>query len=125
MKQIKCELFGENEYLFFNVMRLMQLEKATGRKITELMSDSLSLGDLMIAYEVGFAKKKRNAAWYADKCDQLFEEGVTLTELMAPVMQALIGSGVLGKRLYAAAFPDEVSEEEKAEIEAQEELEKN
>ena len=127
MKRVKCDFFGENEHVFFNVMRLMQLEKAIGRKITDVLSEPLGLGDMMIAYEIGLGHegKKRNSAWYANKCDQLFEDGVTLDELMTPVMKALIGSGVLGAQVYAAAFPDEVTKQEKEELKAKAELEKN
>ena len=127
MKRVKCDLFGENEYVFFNVMRLMQLEKAIGCKIADVLANPFGLGDMMLAYEIGLKHegKKRTAAWYAEKCDELFEEGVSLDELMSPIMKALIGSGVFGPQAYAIAFPEEVSEEEKEELKAKAELEKN
>lgn len=129
MKRIVCEFFGEKEMIFFNVARLMQLEKALGGKITTLLSQPMGLSEVITAYEIGLShegkKKQRNQLWYAEKIDELFEEGVTFDELLLPVMKALIGSGIMGPKAYAIAFPDEVTEQEKAELDAQEEAEKN
>lgn len=118
MKRVKCDLFGENEYIFFNVARLMQLEKALDCKITELVSRVMGLSEMMTAYEIGLAHegKKRNQLWYAQKVDELFEEGVTFDDLLLPVTKALIASGIAGPQVYAAVFPDEVSDEEKEEL---------
>lgn len=47
-------------------------------------------------------------------------------ELMITVQKALIASGVMGKKIYYQEFPEEATEEDNANIEAEEVLsEKN
>lgn len=119
MKKVLCTLFGENEYIFFDVGRLAQLEMLEGRSFADLLIDGkLSLNTILNAYSVGMAQhKRRPPQWYAEKLQELVEQGITYIDFAEPVMKALIASGMFGKDAYYQAFPEELTEDAETEIE--------
>lgn len=124
MKKIPCNYFGNGEYIYFNIARLAQLEQALGKKVTEFAFEVPGLTEMFHAFSIGLAhEKRRTPDWYANRIDELLEEGITFDDLSTVIVKALIGSGIMGKNAYALAFPDEVTEEDKAEL--KEESEKN
>lgn len=127
MKKIPCNYFGEGQFIFFNIARLAQLEQVIGVKAMELATTAPGLTEVLHALSIGLAhEQRRTPDWYAARMDELFEHGdVTFDDLATMVLKALIGSGLLGKKAYAAAFPEEVTEAEKAAIEAEDEQAKN
>lgn len=111
MKIIECNYFGKGQYIYFNISRLAQLEQAIGTKAMELITTVPGLTELLHAFSIGLAhEQRRPIEWYANRIDELLEEGVTFDELSLCVMKALIGSGLLGKKAYAMAFPEEAVE---------------
>ena len=96
MKQIKCDFFGKGERLYFNIQRLAEFESAVGKPIYNAIQQ-LSLSDIITAYEIGLRQ-----------------------DIIMPIMKAITGSGILGKKAYFMAFPEEKTPEDDAEIEAEE-----
>ena len=121
MKQIKCELFGKGERLFFNIQRLAEFESAVGKPIYNAIQQ-LSLSDIITAYEIGLRQYgRRSTQFYADKLQELFDSGeCELQYIMMPIMKAITCSGILGKKAYFMAFPEEKTPDDDADIEAEE-----
>ena len=118
MKQVKCELFGEGEYIWFNIGRLSRLENKLGKPIVAMLSGQIGITETVAAYVVGLAHvdKKRTKAWYEARMQELLESGTALDEIMMPALKAIIGSGIAGKAAYFEAFPDEMTERDKDEV---------
>lgn len=122
MKRIPCDLFNEGEHIYFNIMRLGELESALKIKIQDLVSNNIGILDLIHCYAIGLAhEKRRTPQWYSQKMQELVEKGYTFEQLAEPVIKAIIGSGIVGKAAYYSVFPDEMTEDDKAEIEAEQE----
>lgn len=49
----------------------------------------------------------KNPQWYANKMQELIDEGHEMDEFVQPVVKAIAGSGILGKEVYYAIFPEE------------------
>ena len=82
----------------------------------------MSLSDIITAYEIGLRRYgRRSTQFYADRLQELFDSGeVELNDIMMPIVKAITGSGILGKKAYFMAFPEEKTPEDDAEIEAEE-----
>lgn len=120
MKKIEFPLFGENEYMYLNIGRLIDIERMTGKSAGEIIrSQNLDLGLLTIILSVALRHHKmRNPQWYAEKMQELVDEGVDIeTDIQIPVVKCIAGSGILGKAVYYKLFPEELTEKSKKEIE--------
>lgn len=124
MKQVKCDLFGKGEYIFFNIGRLSRLESELGKPIVTLLNGNIGITETIAAYKIGLAHmdKKRTTVWYEEKMQALLEEGVTLDAIMMPVLKAIIGSGIAGKAAYFEAFPEEMTAKDKKDLEVEAKL---
>lgn len=127
MKRIPCDLFGKGEQLYFNITRLAEFEKALGQPIYAALTSGFSIGALLNGYEIGLRQYgRRSEQFYADKMQEMLDDGTcVLTDFLLPINKAIIGSGILGKKIYFQTFPEEATEEDKDEIKVEEELEKN
>lgn len=114
------------ETIYFTVDRLLQLEQLTKKSTNRLVNDDFSLADLIHALVVGTRHTKlRDPVYFQTKIQAAMNEGKSFTEISEPVMKALIGSGVLGKKAVYAVFPefaiDELENEVDERIEAKNE----
>lgn len=109
MKRVQCDLFGKNESISFNILRLMELESLLKKPIVTAIANGFGLVELTSAFSVGMQHcKRRTPQWYAIEMQKLLEEGTyTYDEFVAPVLKAIIASGLLGKEAYYEAFPEE------------------
>lgn len=118
MKKVACDLFNEGEYIYFNIGRLATLERKLKRPITEFLTN-FGLTEIIEGYTVGMVQHgNRPAQWYETKLQECLENGTSLPEIMNPVLQAIAGSGILGKAEYFKQFPDEMTQDDKDELEA-------
>lgn len=120
MKKVEFPLFGENEYMFLNIGRLIDIERMTGKPAGEILKNqSLDLGMLTIILSVALRHHKmRTPQWYANKLQDLVDEGIDLeTDIQIPVVKCIAGSGILGKAIYYKLFPEEMTENSKEELE--------
>jgi hypothetical protein len=122
MKKVDFPLFGENEYMFLNIGRLIDIERMTGKPAGDIIKNqSLDLGMLTIILSVSLRHHKmRTPQWYANKLQDLVDEGVDLeTDIQIPVVKCIAGSGILGKAIYYKLFPEEMTENSKEELETE------
>lgn len=121
MKTVKCNYFGDNEYIMFNMSRLMEFEAAIGTTIGELLqTGNWPINTIITGYFIGMKQYKRNAQKYYELCDQLLSDesqDMSLLALQAPLMKALVASGVFGTKMYYNMFPEEMTEEDKLAVE--------
>ena len=120
MKKVEFPLFGGNEYMFLNIGRLIDIERMTGKPAGEILKNqSLDLGMLTIILSVALRHHKmRTPQWYANKLQDLVDEGIDLeTDIQIPVVKCIAGSGILGKAIYYKLFPEEMTENSKEELE--------
>lgn len=113
MKKIEFNLFGENEYMFLNINRLIDIERMTGKSAGEIIrGQTLDLGLMTIILSVALRHHKmRSPQWYADKMQELLEKGVDLEQdIQMPIVKCIAGSGILGKAVYYKLFPEEVTD---------------
>ena len=122
MKKVEFPLFGENEYMFLNIGRLIDIERMTGKPAGEIIKNqNLDLGMLIIILSVALRHHKmRTPQWYANKLQDLVDEGIDLeTDIQIPVVKCIAGSGILGKAVYYKLFPEEMTENSKEELETE------
>lgn len=123
MKKVPFDLFGEGQYMYFNISRLMQLEQAIGSGISAIVArKELNLTVLTQIFAIGLAHhKKHNALWYAEKMQEMLDEGKSLEEdFYVPAVKAICGSGILGKAAYYGAFPEELTADAQKELDVEE-----
>ena len=120
MKRIPCEYFGEGEKIYFNIGRILQLEAVLKKPIGRILAEGLGMTEVLVAFEIGLAHyKRRSSVFYQEKIQEMMNNMIT-------VQKALIASGVMGKKIYYQEFPEEATEEDNANIEAEKALnEKN
>lgn len=119
MKKIEFNLFGENEYMFLNINRLIDIERMTGKSAGEIIrGQTLDLGLMTIILSVALRHHKmRSPQWYADKMQELLEKGVDLEQdIQMPIVKCIAGSGILGKAVYYKLFPEEVTDKVQDEL---------
>lgn len=121
MKTVKCNYFGDNEYIMFNMSRLMEFEAAIGTTIGELLqTTNWPINTIITGYFIGMKQYKRNAQKYYELCDKLLSDAsqdMSLLALQAPLMKALVASGVYGSKMYYNMFPEEMTEDDKLAVE--------
>lgn len=119
MKKVPFDLFGDGQYMYFNIARLMQLEQACGEGISTIVSrNELNLNVLTKIFMIGLAHhKKHNELWYAERIQELLDQGKSLEEdFYIPAVKAIAGSGILGKAAYYGAFPEELTEKARQDV---------
>lgn len=114
MKQIPFELFGPGQYLYFDIGRLIQAENLTGKSAGEIIQgQTLNLSLMTALFSVGLRHHGiKNPQWYADKMQELITEGHEMQEFTEPLVKAIVGSGILGRAVYYAVFPEEKPKED-------------
>lgn len=120
MKKIKVDFFGKEEEIYFNIARIMEVEKVTGLSIGQIVNNQqLNITTLASLLMVGMKHTgyKKNLMGWAEAIEEAINSGVEITDIQVAAVKALIGSGVLGKAAYYSVFPEELTPETKAEIE--------
>ena len=106
--------------MFLNIGRLIDIERMTGKPAGDIIKNqSLDLGMLTIILSVALRHHKmRTPQWYANKLQELVDEGIDLeTDIQIPVVKCIAGSGILGKAVYYKLFPEEMTESVSEELE--------
>ena len=122
MKKIDFDLFGPGQYIYFDIGRLIQVENVSGRSAGDIIKNQdLNLGILTVLFSVGLRHHGiKKPQWYAEKMQELVDEGHEMEEFTQPVVKAVAGSGILGKAVYYAVFPEELTDSKKEELAAAE-----
>ena len=114
-KTVPFEVFGPNQYLMFNILRLAELEKATGRTINSMMTNGdagveFCLKALPIAMKQHYRPDPKE---FADRIEKHLENGGTLSDIEVPIIKAIVATGIYGKQ--DATQEDETTPEAEAE----------
>ncbi len=114
-KNIPFTLFGENQYIMFDILRLAELERALGMPINQVVQrQDAGVNFCLTALPIGMKQHYRpDPKIYADKIEQYLEQGGAIDEIAIPIVKAIIASGIFGKTAQEEAEKFEVGEEEK------------
>ena len=110
-KTIPFELFGPNQFLMFDILRLEELENAMGCSIDSIAAKGetgvrFCLAALPIAMKQHY---KPNKAFFVARIQEHLDNGGTLTEIAIPLIQAIRVTGLYGT---ADLTDDESGDEE-------------
>ncbi|MBR4401025.1 MAG: hypothetical protein IKT09_04955 [Synergistes sp.] len=107
-KSVKCEFFGENQYIYFDIDRLMQFEKLIGCSVFEVASAGrISLSVVLNGLMVGMQQHYRmKADEWGERMQKAFDAGYSLIDMGGPVFEAVVASGIFGK----PETPEEIDE---------------
>lgn len=129
MKVITIDFFGKRETFYFNIKRLAELETLSGKTVMQMLGGGLmSLTDIINCFLIGLQHidSRRDFDYYADAIQQgLEDEKYKLQDYIIAIQKALLASGVAGKSAYFKVFPEELTEEDKKDIKAEETQAKN
>ena len=122
MKKIDIKAFGEGQQIWFNIGRLRRVEDMLKCPIGEVLQGQMcirdSLKNLLVLLSVGMSQNgNKTEQYYAEKIDEAMENGYSIADIQLPVVKAVAASGILGVGAYYQLFPDELTDEQKADIE--------
>ncbi len=98
-KSIPFEAFGENQYIYFDIQRLIRLEQLVGKSITQIVaSQDITIDFVIKSLMVGLSHhSKDNVSQWTQKLSKFFDEGGSIEAIAEPVVAAIISSGIFGK----------------------------
>lgn len=98
-KSIPFEVFGHNQFIYFDIKRLMRLEQLLGKSISNIVAThDITINFIVNSLMVGLAQhSKDNAAQWTDKVKEFFDAGGSIEDLGVPIIEAIIASGIFGK----------------------------
>ena len=126
-KTIQFELFAPNQTIYFDILRLAELEKALGMPINAIVTkQETGIGFCLTALRIGMKHHYRKGTddFYAEKIEKHFEDDGTLEEILVPIIRAIMASGVFGKEAIAK-IEKKVAEDNENQDAESEESEKN
>lgn len=132
-KKIPFEFFKKGQFLKLDIGKLKAIEDIVGRPIGDVIANSqtISLTTVIAVLAVGLHEpngqlKLYTPKHYADLLQKYFDENedATIDAIVIPVFKALVSTGIMGRAVYLAAFPEDASPEMKEEAE-KENSEKN
>lgn len=101
-KSVPFEVFGANQFIYFDIMRLAQLEQAMGRSIYQIISGGeAGINFCLNALTVGLRHhySKASPQLFAEKIGEYLEEGGELDDIAVLIVKAIILSGIFGKEI--------------------------
>ncbi len=105
-KSIPFELFGPNQYIMFDILRLAELERALGRDITDVIRrQDAGVGFCLTALPIGMKQHfhKATPQDFAEKIEAYLENGGTLDDIAVPIVKSIMASGIFGKEVSEKA----------------------
>lgn len=103
-RTVSFDLFGESQYIFFDIPRLLEFEKAIGRSLAAgsfLTNPQLTLSETVIGLVISMKHYNRKAAadYYFEKISSYLEEsGNGIEEIADLLLRAIVESGIYGKK---------------------------
>jgi hypothetical protein len=99
-KTVPFEVFGPNQFLMFDILRLSELEKAVGKTINELVTNGNAGVEFCLkALPIGMKQHYRpDPREYAERIEKHLENGGTLNQIEVPIIKAILASGIYGKQ---------------------------
>jgi hypothetical protein len=100
-KTIPFELFEPNQTIYFDILRLAELETALGTAINNIVrKQDAGINFCIAGLTVGLKHHyhKANPTFYIEKIEQYLESGGTLDDIATPIVRAIVASGIFGKQ---------------------------
>ena len=100
IKSVPFELFAQNQYIYFDIVRLAMLEKALGEPIPKIVANSeaginFCLNGLTIGLKHHYSKASPQL--FANKLSDYFDAGGSIEKVALPIIEAIVLSGIFGK----------------------------
>lgn len=116
---IPFDLFGDGQSIRLTIGKFMAIEQMLKKPISEVLNlqRALDLTSLTVILSVGIQSadgkiKTKSPQWYAERIQELLEDGHEMDEIMIPVIKAIAASGIMGHSAYLAVCPDATTEDE-------------
>lgn len=123
-KYIAFDVFKPGQNLHLTIGRLADVEALLGKGIGDVLrlNNNLNLTFLAAFLSVGLRDDNGNKpmAYYFQAIEKALEEGHTIQEIQEPVFNAIVSTGILGKKLYLEVFPEKKTEKLEKEAEKEE-----
>ncbi len=99
-KTIPFELFGAGQTIYFDILRLAELEKVLGDSIINVVRRqdagiNFCIAGLLVGLKHHYHRP--TAALMAEKIEEYLDKGGNLDELALPIVQAILETGIFGK----------------------------
>ena len=129
-KKIPFDFFKEGQFLKLDIGKLKAIEDMVGRPIGEIIANSqaISLTTIIAVLTVGLHEpngqlKLHTPKHYADLMQKYFDENddADIDAIIVPVFKALVSTGILGRSVYLATFPEDATPEMKESVKDEEE----
>jgi hypothetical protein len=113
-KSIPFEVFGPNQFIKFDIVRISDLEAKLGKPILRAIAEEdISFNFILKGLMVGMQQHYRPVSkFYSDKIEEHLMNGGTVEELAQPLLKAIMASGIMGKKMADVALGIVEPEEE-------------
>lgn len=115
-RSIPFEFFAPNQYMYFDLKRLAELERETGTPVLNVMGQieesMCSVAFVIAACRAGLAHHYPNKPGTMEQVlDKFLEDDGEIfdTAFLSAISRALIASGILGKHLADLAIKNELN----------------
>ena len=122
-RTVPFEIFGANQYLQFDILRLSRLEEVLGAPIAEVIAkQNIGISFALKALPIAMSQHYRNATpqEFAKKIEDHLDNGGAFDDIAVPLVKAILASGFLGRAVADRVMGVEVEEEPKNELPAAE-----
>lgn len=123
---VPCDYFGEGQEIKLNINSYSRIQEKMKTPIGELLSLTRSLDVALICELLAEGLRQygyHDAKWYGNRIQELLDSGKvdSIADIQTLVAKAVIASKFFGKEMYFLTFPEEMTEEDKEWMKAQEE----
>lgn len=101
-KTIPFDLFEPNQTIYFDILRLAELEERQGMSINELMQKgdagvTFCINGLLIGMKHHY--HKATPSLFAEKIEKYLDDGGQLQDIAIPIVEAIFASGIFGQEV--------------------------
>jgi hypothetical protein len=103
-KTVQFELFEPNQTIYFDILRLAELEKRLDMPIADVIrKGDAGINFCLAGLQVGLKHHyyKATPDDYAEKIEKYLEGGGTIDEIATLIIKAIMFSGIFGKDIVA------------------------
>jgi len=101
-KSIPFEIIEKNQTIYFDILRLAELERLLGKQITDIVhSGDAGINFCLAGMQAGLKHHYFNSApsFYAEKIGEFIDKGGKLDDVAIPIIRAIMASGIFGKEV--------------------------
>jgi hypothetical protein len=106
-KTVPFELFGANQYLMFDMIRLGMLERSMGTSITRLMTtQDIGVDFVLRALPIAMQQHVFNKPieFWAGKIENYLDGDGDIKDIAVPLIRAILATGVMGSEVRDATI---------------------